>query len=828
MTTTSSGVVPEAVPEATGAEAGRRPPLVSVALAAGLGLACEILLLRLFSIVQFHHTAYMVISLSLLGYGASGTLLAVTRRWWMTRLRRLFPWCLTLFGLSAVGCFAVAQRIAVHPEELLWSPGQVLWMVVLYLLLAVPFFFLGLSIGSALMGFSVDRVYAADLGGAGVGTLLVVGLLWVAAPGDALRLLAVAGLLAALVGAWELDRQTLGRTAFLLLAAVGIYLVPSAWVDPQPSSYKGLTQALRVQGAKLVEERSSPLALVSVVESGEVPLRHAPGLSLAAPQGPPEQVGVFVDAEALLPILRWQPERLEYLGYSTAALPYAMGEPEEVLVLGAGGGVEVARALHHGAESVVGVEIDPQIVDLVRTEYGEFSGDLYRRPEVEVVVEDVRGYAATESHRFDLVVLAAVGGYGGGGPALAALAESYLHTVEAFDAYLDLVEPGGLLTATVHVKNPPRDAVKLAATAIRALEHRTESDPAASLALIRSWQTATLVVKRGRLSAAEIEGLREFGRERFFDPIHYPGMSEEEANRYNRLPEPLFHRAVASLFGAERDRFLERYKFDVRPTTDDRPFFHQFFRWRTLGELAAARGSGGLSLLEAGYLVLIVTLLQAVILGFVLIVAPLVVLRRDGAAGLRGRVVVYFGALGLGFLLLEVAFLQKLILVLNHPVYSAAVVLASFLVFAGLGSALAPRARRLWGDRAVLWLAAGIIGVGAGDLAVLGAFSGAVAGASMTARIAFTISLVAPLAFLMGMPFALGLGALKERAEDLVPWAWAINGCASVVSPIVATLLAVHHGFGFVVLLGLAAYAVAGFCRIRPVRTAAAAPTPSP
>lgn len=763
----------------------------------------------------------MVISLALLGYAASGTVLTLWRRHWMRRFEVLFPTCLGLFALSAPGCWALAQRVNVHPEELLWSPRQVAWVLALYLLLAVPFFFIGAAVGSALMRFPASGVYAADLIGAGTGTVLVVALLWALTPGDVLRLLATLALAAVV----HVPRFRL-PIGVVVVAVVLVWLMPAAWIEPRPSEYKGLSQALRVQGTELVEERSSPLALVSVVETPDVPLRHAPGLSLALPVEPPEQVALFLDAEALTPVLRWRDgsQRLAFLDYSTQALPYAVINPKRVLVLGAGGGEEVARARYAGVESVTAVEINPDVVDVVRDRYAAFSGDLYERPSVEVVVADARGFASRDPRTYDLVVLPTVSGYGGGGPALASLSEDYLLTVEAFDVWLERLVDGGLLSATVFLDNPPRDLIKLAATAITALERRGVAEPGVSLAVIRSWQTATLVVKNGGLTAAEIARLRRFAEQRRFDIVHVAGMDRHEVNRYNRLPEAagalLPHQAIVELLGAGRQDLYERYQFAIRPATDDRPFFHQFFRWRSLEQIAASRDRGGLSMLEAGYLVLVVTLVVALASALILVLAPLAVLLRSGRRERRGRVVVYFAALGLGFLLLEVAFLQQLILVLHHPVYSAAVVIATFLLAAGAGSALAPTVARRWGERTIARLVAGIVALGILDLILLATVAPSVSAAAAPMRVAFAVALVAPLAFLMGMPFPLGLGMLKESAQEMVPWAWAINGCASVVSPILATIVAVHWGFRVVVLLALLAYAgaaAAGLQRNRAV-----------
>ena len=372
---------------------------LSVALASAAALAYEILLLRLFSITQFHHTAYMVISLALLGYGASGTVLAVvgSRPAASARFRftGTYGACLVAASLSMLVCFSLAQRLAVHPEEMLWQPSQLSRLGLMYLLLAIPFLFVGLAVALALMSHGAAAVYAWDLLGAGAGSVLVVLLLWRIPPQEVLRWLAALPLLAAALvwlfaGAW-----TGRRLVATGLAALAVMWIPEGWLEPRLSPYKGLSQALRVRGAEVVDEFSTPLSTVTVLRNSIVPLRHAPGLSLAAPSGPPEQLGLFIDGDALTAVTRaTDRDALAYLDHTTAALPYHVGRSASVLVLGTGGGEGVLRARYQGAERVVSVELDPTVVRLLREGLDHLTGGLYTSPGVELELAEIRGYAA--------------------------------------------------------------------------------------------------------------------------------------------------------------------------------------------------------------------------------------------------------------------------------------------------------------------------------------------------------------------------------------------------------------------------------------------------
>lgn len=800
-----------------GEEPGGATFLAVWALSAAV-LAYEVLLVRLFSITGWHHFAYMIISIALLGFGASGSVLAVAGRRLLPRFAGAFAAGAVLFGLTATLSVALALRLPFNALEVVWQPGELLWLGLDYLLLVLPFLFGGGALGLTFFRYprAIGRLYAADLVGAGTGALGLVGLLFLMPAEAALRVIAAVGMLAGAVVLLPSGRRV--AAAGLGAAAVGgaLWLPPSLLaLERHVSEYKGLSMALSVPGARVVEERSGPLGRIHVVESPTIPFRHAPGLSLGNTVEPPPQLGVFTDADSMSAITRFDGDlaALSYLDQTTGALPYHLLEDRHVLVLGAGGGEQVLLALYHGAERIEAVELNPQVVGLVRDTFGDFAGGIYDAPEVEVRLGEARSVARGGTGRYDLIQIPLLYSFGAAAAGTQSLLESYTYTVEALGDYLDRLEPGGLLSVTLWAKLPPRDTAKLFATAVEALERRGVADPGGRLALVRSWKTATLLVRNGVFPEREIEALRRFAEERSFDVAWYPGISAGEANRFNVLERPWFYEAAAALAGAGRHDFIARYKFAIAPATDDRPFFHDFFRWRFLPELMRLRAQGTAAMLDMGYLVLAATLAQAAVLSVLMILAPLMLGRRRFRRGTpKARVAGYFLALGLGFLLIEIAYLQRFILFLGNPLYSVAVVLAGFLVFAGLGSAVAPALdRRLAEARigAPAVAALGIGAVGTGYLFLLPVVFDALIHLPDAARIAVSLALIAPLAVLMGLPFPLGIARVARAGADLVPWAWAINGCASVVAAILATILAMHLGFTAVVGIAVALYLAA-------------------
>ena len=798
---------------------------LALALVSASILAYEVLLIRLFSIVQWHHFTYMVISIALLGFGASGTFLALARGWLLPRFAAAFSASAALFGLTAFLGYVAGQALPFNAPALLWEPRQLLFLLALYLIFLTPFFFGATCIGLSFLRYAerIGQIYAVNLIGSAAGSIGVVALLFIVDPVPALKLITCLALAGALLAVPRIEGRRAQALAGALCLSVlaALFALPPAWTALHPSPYKALPRALEVPGARVVGTQSNPLGYLSVVESREVPLRHAPGLSLNNTQSPPPQLGVFTDADSLSVITAFDGRLapLAYLDFTTSALPYHLLAAPSVLVVGAGGGSSVLQALYHRAAAVDTLEVNPDLLRLVREQHRDFAGALYDRPEVRVHAQEARSFLARSGRHWDLIQISLLEGAGSAGGA-GSLGESYLFTVEAFQAYLRRLKPDGLVAITGWAKLPPRGSLKLFATALQALRREAAADPARRLALIRGWSTTTLLIKNGVFQASDARQIRAFADARSFDLAFLDGLEASEVNRFNRTTQPFLYEGTLALAGEDAASFAARYKFDIDPAHDERPYFFDFFKWRSLPEFLqrAARGAG---FLEWGYPILAATLIQAVPLSLILILLPLWLWRRQGTGGTgKTRSFVYFTALGLGFLFIEIAFIQRFILFLGNPLYAAAVVIAGFLLFAGLGSActarlrdeapdgtaLPPRPRR----RSAVAIAAGVVaGLALLYLFVLPPLFERLIILTEPARIAVSLALVAPLAFFMGMPFPLGLSRLSDASPRLVPWAWGVNGCASVLGAVLAQVLAVHFGFTTVILAAALAYLVA-------------------
>jgi len=790
----------------------------AVALLSTAALGYQLLLMRWLSIAHWYPFAAIIISLALLGHGASGAALSEARERALRHFDVLFPSCAMLFALAAAGCLLLARAIPFNGLELVWDWRQLLWLSALYLCLSLPFFFAASCFGLAFTRFAdeIPTLYGADLLGAGIGALLALALLWLAPVDIGLMVVALLGLLAALLVA----RGRAARGLFALAGIAALLVAALAWsgaLAPRANPFKGLAKTLLVRDARIVAERHSWYGWLAVVDSPRVPLRQVPGLSLGNVQEPAAQLGVFTDGDALSVITRRaDPASLAYLGRTTSALPYRLLRRPRVLVLGAGGGHEVLQALALGARTVDVVEPNPQMVELVRVAFADFAGGLYRDPRVRLHVADARGFVRAGRARYDLIVLAQGGSFAGGGAGVQAIAEDYASTVEALRDYRSRLAPGGLLAITRWEKQPPRDALKLFATAVAALRSAGAQEVDKSLAAIRNWDASTLLLKRGRFDAAELARIRAFADEAGFDPVYYPGMRAEEAGRYHVLARAEMYMGAQALLSARNRDYLDAYKFDIAPATDDRPYFGNFFQWATLPELWRLRAQGAAVLLDSGYLLLLAALAQAFPLAIALVLLPLLAMPRTraGVGIVRWRAATYFVCLGLAFLLVEIACLSRLTLLIGQPLLAIGVGLAGFLLFAGLGSITAQRWLRRSNQpmpslitRAVLLIAVAM----AWHFLAFALASRAGAQWLPSLRAMLGLMTIAPLAFAMGLPFPLGLARLARTAPAFVPWAWGLNGCASVIAAIAALLIAIESGLTATLLIALLLYALAAW-----------------
>lgn len=781
---------------------GRGRLHLAVGLASVSLIGYQLVLMQLLSLAQWHHFAFMVISVALLGFGASGTAIALFREALLRRLTILLPLLLLASAAAMAAAAGAAQHLFGGFDTFLLfvEPRQTGYLLATTLIFFVPFFLGALAIGLVFVREAerIGTFYFANLLGSALGGLAAVALMDWLLP----RRLPAAVALFILAAGWSLLPRRRSAAAAALVATVTVLALLAAPPGPVLSEYKDLSRALDLPGAKVLASRPSPHGLVQVVTAPA--LRPAPGLSLTYAGQVAQRPVVFVNGNGFGPLpVPPQEEGESLLDYTTGALPYALGERRRVLVLPSGTGEEAAQALAHGARQIIAVEPVRAVPELLAGRFPKTYQAVFGNPRVRLSFLEPRTWLAADAARYDLIALPTVGTFGGTS-GLFALQEEYLLTLDAFRALWEHLSPEGVIRVSAWLDQPPRSPLKLAATMGEMLEEQG-LDPASHVAAVRGWGTITFVIKRTPLSPADIEAIRAFGRRLQFDPALLPGLSPEEAGRFHRLQEPQLLADLERALLPGRDELLRRYPFMIRPATDDRPFFYRFLRWRSLPLLTDLFGRRAVPFLEMGYFIVLVTFIELALAGVMLILLPLFRLgwRGGGKLGTLG----YFGGLGLGYMFFEMVLIHQLVLYLGQPIYAAAAAIAALLIFSGGGSlcSVLLSRRPVWPARAA-GLAAALLFLYAFLLPPLLHRTIAL---PLTWKALFALLLLAPPAFVMGFPFPLGLRLLSDRDPAQVPWAWGINGCVSVLSTALATLAAVAVGLRMVMLAAAAAYLAA-------------------
>jgi hypothetical protein len=794
---------------------------LAVLLVSASSLSYEVLLTRFFSLSQWHHLSFMVLSIVLFGFAASGSLLcvlesrrpglaaALSGRLWQARL-------LALFSAATSASYLLLARLPLDYFLIPLLRSQLGYLLASFLMLALPFFFAGLIIALAYVARPRRSgwIYLTSMLGSAAGALLPAPLL--APLGEGRIVILTALLNAALALAVSPLRRRRGKptaAACLLLCAVtlGLFSRPQL-LAVKPSPYKLLSQALQYPGTRVLYSRNGLRARVDIIESRAI--RFAPGLSLTYQGGLAGGALLLEDADTLF--CAYPPWELDFARSTLSYAGYALSpRPGKVLIAQQSGGLAAAAALAAGAERVRLLVELPEAARFYRRRY---SGTALQ-PEAAAF----RSWLAASQERFDLIQLE---GWGPSYPGAASLEQDYSLTVEALEQGLAHLEAGGLLVLSRRLHYPPADCLRAYATAYEALRRRGAGRPARHIAMLRSWDVYTLLAAAEPLEAEKLARLKAFCRAMSFDLVAYDGMPPEEANRYNQREEPVYYLTVDGLRAAyeagRENAFFRAYDLAVRPAGDDRCFYNRFTRWLRLGALLRGRVSRVYSLLLSGEVVVLAVLLVALLLGALLLLLPLGFAFRTARAArgreppgrfrpLGGSGTGYFLAGGAGFMLVEMGFIQAYRLIFPDPVLCFSVLLCAVLVLSGAGGAVSSRLQIRQLAPLLAALSACLAGLG---LLLQPALRSLLA-LPAPWREALALLLLAPPSFAIGLFFPAGLRLLVDRPQARA-YAWGANGIASVLGSVLAVPLAMAAGTSKVLLAAAVCYLLALLFLRRP------------
>jgi hypothetical protein len=737
-------------------------------------LLLELALTRVFSVVYFYHFAFLAISIALFGLGAGGVFSYVVAGWRGSLYAKLG-------GLAISNALAIVICLAylLNPGGKMDMPS----MMIAYFVAAVPFVLSGtiLSLAIADTIKRVDRVYFFDLIGAATGCAVLVPLLkWLGGPNTILVAAVVFAVSAAI---WfHLSRAPRGRILAVLLGLLLVGLI----------TYNFKFFLIEVKTAKGVPIKDEEF--VKWNEFSRIALKPEPGSTMKS---------IVIDADAATGVARFDfehltPEQKYDLAYGGAGFVYLLRPGAKTLIIGPGGGWDVSRALASGSKDITGVEINPIIADVImRKQFPQYSNRLYFRPEVNIQIEDGRSFVRRSSQHYQVLQATLVDTWASTAAGAFALSENNLYTTNAFVDYLSHLTSDGVMSFTRWGFDPPRESLRVVALAQAALEQLGEHDAARHIAVIREdtqklrgWGTRdTILIGRHALTGGDIETLRTSAEIGKVEVVYLPGTTRDTPFR-------------TLLETSSPSQFFENYQFDVRPVSDDRPFFFYTVQARDLWQfvLHASRETADYKVNNA-LPVLFGLVAISIVATLVILALPPLVLRQSlpSAPGAK-RALLYFLFIGAGYILIQVALIQKFVLFLGHPTYALTVIIFSMLLSSGLGSFVS---KRLIGN--VLSLPAVLLFVTAAVLVLsqaVGPVSESGVALPLPLKILIAVGMIAPVGFAMGMPFPTGLTLLERTMPAAVRWAWSVNAASSVLGSAAAMFLAIYLGLKMTLCIG--------------------------
>jgi hypothetical protein len=811
--------------------------LLSIAL-----ITFELYVIKTFSVGNWSNFGSLIISTALMGFGISGTLLTFLQK----GIRKNPQLWLYVFSLAFLITIALshmlAQLVPFNPIHIGSNSIELLYIGLYYILYGIPFFFGAMFIGISFISLdkSIYKLYFWNMLGSGLGGLGLIVLMYLLPPASLIIPVLVIVFISNLIvgvetktGAMEISlKKFFISSGSFLTVLVCIFI----WGNIRISEYKAISYVRNYPDKQEVHHSYSPAGELHVYASPS--FHFAPGLSdnAAALKEIPNQPfwGLYIDGNGPIGIMgQLDEEAAVYMDYLPMAASYEILQKPKNLLVNLGGGINAQIARYKGASEIKVCEQNPAIVNLLRDDpiISEFTGNLLYDPLISVEIGETRAHCVENPGYYDLVEISLIDSIGlsdsGGYPVV----ENFTYTEEAITDYMTALDEDGILSITVWNRlDPPRNILKLLSTIVSSLRSQGVSDPGRRIFmfdLLRS--TATILVKKSDFSDSEIYDLERFCNKRSFniiynhlipprtlklEPIlatyrnHFAANTElgENAKFSN---SDLYNLMLTGFLEGKDEELFDEYVFDIRPMEDSRPYYSGYLK---LDEIVMYLDQMQEVSEEWAYILILGILIQAIIFGFLIILIPVISRWKDLFKRQRGivRIIIYYSCLGLGYMLVEIFLIQRLVFFLSNPIFSVSIVITSMLIISGIGnltSQFIAKNNRTWRVRiAVIGIVLSMLFY----LFLLSPVLNFLRSENMMVRILISILVIAPGAFFLGMPFPNGLSSLTEKRPQLLPWAWGMNGGLSVAGTALAQLISVSSGFTHLLTLVIVVYVIVG------------------
>jgi hypothetical protein len=781
-------------------------------------LALELLSMRVLSFMLWHHLAYMVLSVALLGFGASGAWLASSLKKY--EARTMIVGSAILFAISNLLGFMLLCHVRLDTFEV--GVGKLTKLGFYYAILLTPYFFAGLSVATIFReaGRQTTAFYFVNMVGSGVGCQLFMLAITPLGGPKAIAAVSLLGLSAALIWSTGGSRRLAVTSGVCLVAIAALFPIFDELIPVRPAPTKGLSAAMEFPGARIEFTKWTPLSRIDVAYADLIfhPFIGAwiPGTYTRTITIDGDASTWIFDQRAAANALREYPDiaHPELLKLNHYGLPFLIKDRPETLIIGVGGGNEIAVALYAAAKRVTGVELNSAILSQTTRYLRSFFGDLYDGKRAVPVNAEGRAFIRNSKKQYDIIQMSGVDTWSGLSSGAYVLGENYLYTVEAAKDFITHLKPDGILAIGRFLMQPPRETLRLVSNTLRALKEIGILHPENHLMVMSRGNVAVGVtmVKRSPFTRKEVDTYYDLlTKENHRDDVlwYAPYIT-------TKLKRNAFTGLIASVTtGPKTERvFYDRYLYDVTPVYDNKPFFFEYYKWKNLYRDLKQGGRGGQlgANKPVGLAILLSLLAQVILFSLLFIFVPLLRLRKHGQP-LRHPVLLIggFGGIGLAYMLVEVGFMQKFVLFLGHPSYSISITLSAMLIGSGLGS-LAVGRLPMKVEMKLLFSIFSIVAITFIYLLTLDTLFGALIGYDMAWRQAIAFALIALLAFPMGMPFPITLEKCNDLGPHIVPWALGINGAASVLGGVLCIIIAMSVGFIAVLIFAAALYLAALPC----------------
>ena len=774
-------------------------------------LMYEILLTRIFSVTMWYHFAFMSISIAMFGMTLGALIVYIFPVYFKKeKAHSLLSLSSLIFSLSAVVSFLIHIKIPFYFELTLRG---ILSIVVTYIVVSIPFIFSGICVCIALTKFPryVSKLYAADLAGAAFGCILLIYTLGYTDGPTSVIIVAIFACLGSIFFSLDNFNSKIMKIAVVCIVILISFAGVNTFLAREQSPLLRLKWVKGKVEQKPVYVKWNSFSRITVFDfPGSSWSPTGWGLSTTFPSSlyTVKQLALLIDADAgtVLTEFNGDLSKLKHLKYDIVNLVHYLRHNADVLVIGTGGGKDILSALAFNQKSVVGIEINNDIIYAVNKKFGDFTGHLDRNPKVTFINDEARSYIARQKRKYDIIQISLIDTWAATAAGAFVLTENSLYTVEAWKTFLKHLKPNGILTISRwYFKDRPGEIYRLASLASATLLQMGIKNPRDNILIVKNLPkeqagggpdgVGTIIVSKDPFSGKDITTIKKVVRDMDFEMVLSPDYSLDST-----------FAAITS--GKDIDRITKEFPLDISPPTDDSPFFFHMLRLRNMFN-RKLWNQGVVSFNMKAVFILGLLLIVTTVLTSLCIILPLILKTKRNVLKKSIPLLAFFAAIGFGFILIEISQMQRLIIFLGHPTYSLSVVLFSLLLSSGIGSYTTRDTNKTGIKRSGLKRLFFLLCI----LVIFGLFTPYATGffrsSTTPVRILVAVIILFPIGLFMGMAFPFGMKVASARTEEhLTPWFWGINGATSVTGSVLAVAIAINSSISTAYWVGFSCYVV--------------------